>query len=412
MMATASWAAPGLKSDWPEAAHLNLIASTHMFKLMWRSTFRHPLRTGLTVGGMAVAVLAFCLLRTMVAAWYSGVELASPLRLVTRNAVSLLFPLPLSYLTKIQALPGIKNVGYAYWFEGIYGDKKNFFPQFATSLPSYLDMYPEFIFPPDQKMALVRDRRGCAAGRKLANRFGWRLGDGIVLKGTYFQGEYRFVLRAIYDGRDPNTDETQFFFHWDYLNETLKKTAPQMADQVGWYMVQVERPDLAPVVSQEIDSLFKNSLAETLTETEAAFNMSFIEMTSSILLAIRVVSWVVIGVILVVLANTMAMNARERLGEYAVLKTLGFRPRHLVGLIVGESLILALVGGGLGLSLSFPVIGFFPKDVEQYFPGLFITSSTLVMGLSAALAVGLLAALLPAWRAARVGIAEALRRVG
>jgi putative ABC transport system permease protein len=383
-----------------------------MFKLIWRSTYRHPLRTGITVLGMAVAVLAFCLLRTVVAAWYSGVDLSSPLRLVIRNSVSLLFPLPLSYLPKIQALPGIRNVGYAYWFEGIYIDKKHFFPQFAMSLPGYLEMYPEFIFPPEQKLAFIKDRRGCAAGRKLAKRFGWRLGDSIVLTGTYFQGEYRFVLRAIYDGRDPNTDETQFFFHWDYVNETLKKNAPQMADQVGWFLVQVERPDLAPVVSQEIDAVFKNSLAETLTETEAAFNLSFVEMTSSILLAIRVVSWVVIGVILVVLANTMAMNARERLGEYAVLKTLGFRPRHLAGLIVGESLLLSLVGGILGLILSFPVVGLFPREVEQYFPGLYVSRPTLMVGLAAALGVGMLAALLPAWRAARVGIAEALRRVG
>ncbi len=383
-----------------------------MFKLIWRSTYRHPLRTGLTVLGMAVAVLAFCLLRTVVTAWYAGVDLSSPLRLVTRSSVSLLFPLPLSYLSKIQAIPGVRNVGYAYWFEGIYVDKKNFFPQFAMSLPGYLEMYPEFIFNPEQKLAFIKDRRGAAAGRKLARRFGWKIGDNIVLTGTYFQGEYRLVLRAIYDGRDPNTDETQFFFHWDYVNEAMKKSAPQMADQVGWYLVQVERPDLAPVVSQEIDAVFKNSLAETLTETEAAFNLGFVEMTSSILLAIRVVSWVVIGVILVVLANTMAMNARERLGEYAVLKTLGFRPRHLAGLIVGESLLLSLVGGVLGLIFSFPVVGLFPREVEQYFPGLYVTRHTMIVGLAAALAVGVLAAIVPAWRAARVGIAEALRRIG
>jgi len=383
-----------------------------MFKLIWRNTLRHPLRTGLTVLGMAVAVLAFCILRTVVAAWYSGVELSSPLRLVTRNAVSLLFPLPLSYLPKIQAIPGIRKVGYAYWFEGIYIDKRHFFPQFAMSIPSYLDMYPEFIFPPAQRLSLIKDRRGAAAGRKLAKRFGWQIGDTIVLKGTYFQGEYRFVLRAIYDGRDPNTDETQFFFHWDYLNETLKKISPELADQVGWYMVQVERPELGASVSQQIDATFKNSLAETLTETEAAFNLSFVEMTSSILLAIRVVSWVVIGVILVVLANTMAMNVRERLGEYAVLKTLGFRPYQLAGLMMGESLLLALVGGGLGLVLSFPALKLFPKDVEQYFPGLVVSKETLALGLTTALAVGVLAAVVPAWRAAQARIAAALRKVG
>lgn len=383
-----------------------------MLKLIWRNTLRHPLRAGLTVLGLAVAVLAFCLLRTVVAAWYSGVELSSPLRLVTRNALSLLFPLPLSYLPKIQGVPGVARVGYAYWFEGVYIDKRHFFPQFAASLPVYLDMYPEFVFSPEQKLALVKDRRGCAAGRKLAARFGWQLGDAIVLKGTYFQGEYRFVLRAIYRGRDANTDETQFFFHWDYLNETLKKTAPQMADQVGWYLVQVERPELAPVVSREIDALFQNSLAETLTETEAAFNLSFVEMTSAILLAIRVVTWLVIAVILVVLANTMGMNARERLGEFAVFKTLGFRHLHLVCLIGGESLLLALTGGLLGVILSFPAMKLFPESVEQYFPGLQVTTETWAGGLATALAVGLLAAVAPAWRAARVGIAEALRRVG
>jgi putative ABC transport system permease protein len=383
-----------------------------MLKLTWRNTLRHPLRAALTILGMAVAVLAFCLLRTVVAAWYAGVDLSSPVRLVTRNAVSLMFPLPLAYLAKIQAVPGVVRVAYAYWFEGIYIDKKNFFPQFAASLPGYLDAYPEFLIPADQKSALVADRRGALAGRKLAARFGWRLGDAIVLTGTYFQGEYRLVLRAIYKGQYPNTDETQFFFHWDYLNETLKKTAPEMADKVGWYLVQVARPDLAAPVSARIDAAFKNSLAETLTETEAAFQMGFVEMTSAILVAIQVVSWMVIGVILGVLANTMAMNARERLGEYAALKTMGFKPRHLAGLILGESLILSLVGGLLGLALSFPALKLFPPEVTQYFPGMNMTRTTAMLGLAVSLAVGVLAGLLPAWQASRVQIAAALRKVG
>jgi putative ABC transport system permease protein len=383
-----------------------------MLKLTWRNTLRHPLRAALTILGMAVAVLAFCLLRTVVAAWYAGVDLSSPVRLVTRNAVSLMFPLPLSYLAKIQAVPGVVRVAYAYWFEGIYIDKKNFFPQFAASLPGYLDAYPEFLIPADQKSALMADRRGALAGRKLAARFGWRLGDAIVLTGTYFQGEYRLVLRAIYKGQYPNTDETQLFFHWDYLNETLKKTAPDQADKVGWYLVQVARPDLAAPVSARIDAAFKNSLAETLTETEAAFQMGFVEMTSAILVAIQVVSWMVIGVILGVLANTMAMNARERLGEYAALKTMGFKPRHLAGLILGESLILSLVGGLLGLALSFPAVRLFPPEVTQYFPGLNVTRTTAMLGLAVSLIVGLLAGLLPAWQAAKVQIAAAMRKVG
>ncbi len=383
-----------------------------MFKLTWRNTIRHPLRSGLTVLGMAVAVLAFCILRTVVAAWYAGVDAASPVRLVTRNAVSLFATLPLSYLPKIQAMPGVTGVGYAYWFEGIYVDKKNFFPQFAASLPQYLDLAPELLIPPNQRLALVQDRRGCMAGRKLVKRFGWKIGDPIVLKGTYFQGEYRLVLRAAYKGRDPSTDETMFFFHWDYLNEYLKKTEPERADQVGWFLVEIQRPELAATVSERIDKLFRNSLAETLTETEKAFNLSFVEMTKAILMAIQVVSWAVIGVILIVLANTMAMSARERLGEYAVLKTMGFRPRHLAGIIVGESLLLALVGGCLGLALSVPALRLFPEDVSQFFPGLEISDVTAALGIAVSLAVGVLSAVLPAWRATRVRIAEALRKAG
>lgn len=383
-----------------------------MLKLTWRNTLRHPLRAALTILGMAVAVLAFCLLRTVVGAWYAGVDAASPVRLVTRNAVSLMFPLPLAYLPKVQAVPGIVRVAYAYWFEGVYIDKKNFFPQFAASLPSYLDAYPEYQMPEEQKLALIQDRRGAVAGRKLAARFGWRVGDAIVLKGTYFPGEYRLVLRAIYSGQYPNSDETLLFFHWDYLNETLKKIAPDMADKVGWYLVQVARPDLAIPVAVKIDASFKNSLAETLTETEAAFNLGFVEMSSAILVAIRMVSWVIIGVILGVLANTMAMNARERLGEYAALKTMGFRARHLAGLIMGESLGLALVGGILGLALTFPAVRVFPPEVTQYFPALAVSRMTALIGLAVALAVGVLAGIIPAWQAARVQIATALRKVG
>lgn len=383
-----------------------------MFKLTWRNTLRHPLRAALTVGGIAVAVLAFCLLRTMVAAWYSGVEAASPARLVTRNAISLVFRLPLAYLPKIQALPGITGVAYGNWFGGVYKDERHFFPQFAVDVPHYFQIYPEYVLPEEQKLAFLRDRRGCAAGRQLASRFGWRLGDAIILKGTVFPGEWQFILRAIYTGLEPTIDESRFFFHWDYLNESLKKTAPERADQVGWFLIKVAHPGLAPVVSTQIDALFQNSLAETRTETEKAFQLGFVAMTETILLAIQVVSWVVIGVILMVLTNTMAMSARERRGEYAVLKTMGFRPPHLAGLILGESLLLALAGGLVGLSLTFPAVRLFRRALGHYFRVFPLTRTTLALGLGVALAVGVLAALLPAWRAGRVSIAAALRRVG
>jgi putative ABC transport system permease protein len=383
-----------------------------MLKLTWRNTVRHPLRAALTILGMAVAVLAFCLLRTVVAAWYSGVNAASPTRLVTRNAISLIFPLPIAYLPKIQAIPGIEGVAYGNWFGGVYIDERHFFPTFAVDVRRYLPIYPEYVMREDQKLAFIQDRRGAAVGRSLATRYGWKLGDPIVLKGTIYPGEWPFIIRAIYDGAEPTTDESRLLFHWDYLNETLKKQGASRADNVGWYLIKVARPDLAPQVAAQVDALFKNSLAETLTETEQAFALGFVSMTEAILMAIQVVSWVVIGVILVVLANTMAMSARERQREYAVLKTMGFKARHLAGLIFGESLILALAGGLVGEALTFPAVHFFKSQLGQYFRVFPLTRATLVLGLVVALTVGLLAALLPSVRASRVSIAEALRKVG
>jgi putative ABC transport system permease protein len=260
--------------------------------------------------------------------------------------------------------------------------------------------------------AFLADRRGAVAGRQLAARYGWKLGDSIIIQGTVYPGEYRFILRAIYTGREPTIDEGRFYFHWDYLNEAMRQISHPRADQVGWFLVKVARPDLAPSVAAQVDGMFKNSLAETLTETEQAFALGFVAMTEAILLAIQVVSWVVIGVILVVLANTMAMSARERLGEYAILKTMGFRPHHLAGLIFGESLLLALAGGLLGLSLTFPAVHLFRTQLGQYFRVFPLTRATLALGLAVTLGVGALAALLPAWRASRAKIAEALGRVG
>ena len=383
-----------------------------MFKLILRNSLRHRLRTALTILGMAIAILSFGLLRTVVDAWYAGVEGAAADRLVTRNAISLIFRLPLAYLNKIKAIPGIKRVAYGYWFGGVYIDEKNFFPQFAVDLQHYLDIYTEFIIPPEQRQALLKERNACVAGRKLAQRFGWRLGDIITLRGTIFPGNWELVLRAIYQGAEENTDETRFFFHWDYVNETLVKTTPAIANQVGWFISQVEDIERAPLIAAQIDDTFRNSLAETLTESEKAFQMGFVSMTKAIVLAIQIVSYVVIAIILIVLANTMAMTARERQEEHAVLKTLGFQGRHLVVLIAGESVAIALMGGVVGLIALFPAAHYFRTALGNYFRVFNVSDQTLLTCLVIAFAVGLVSAIFPAWRAARLTIAEGLRRIG
>jgi len=384
----------------------------HILKLIFKNSFRHKLRTFLTILGVTVAILAFGLLRTVVSAWYAGVEASSATRLVTRNAVSLVFPLPLSYKEKIRQIEGVKGVSYGTWFGGIYIDEKNFFANYSMEPRTYLAMYPEIIIPEDQWNVFLRDRKGAAAGKKLAERFGWKIGDVITLKGTIFPGNWDFVLDAIYKGRDDTVDETAFFFHWAYLNETLKKAGRSWTDKVGWFLIEIEDPDIAAEVSLRIDKNFKNSLAETLTETEKAFQLSFISMTEAIVIAIRLVSFVIIFIIMAVVANTMAMTARERIGEYAIFKTLGFRSFHIAGLILGESLFVTMLGAALGILLTFPAAALFGKELSQYFPIFNVERETIVLDIIAALVVAFVAALFPSWRAIHIRIADGLRRVG
>ena len=384
----------------------------YILKLLLRNAFRHKLRTALTILSITIAILAFGLLRTFIGAWYAGVKASSANRLITRNAISLIFSLPLSYKDKIRQIDGVKQIAYGNWFAGIYKDEKNFFANYAIEARNYMELYPEFVVPADQKEAFLRDRKGCVAGRKLVERYHWRIGDIVPLKSVVFPGNWEFVLRGIYHGRDESTDERVFFFHWDYLNEALKKTTPRRADQVGWYIVEVKDPNRAAEVAQAIDKTFRNSLAETLTETEKAFFLSFISMADAIIIAIQLVSFVVIIIIIAVAANTMAMTARERIGEYAIFKTLGFRGWRIAGMIVGESLLITMIGCLVGIVLTPPAAKVFSKYVGTYFPAFRVEIETIYMDIGASILVGLFAAIIPTWRAVKIRIADGLRRIG
>lgn len=384
----------------------------YILRLLVKNSFRHKLRTGLTVLGITIAILAFGLLRTVVSAWYAGVDASSASRLVTRNAISLVFYLPISYKDRIRQVKGVKQISYGNWFGGVYINEKNFIPNFVVEPRSYLDLYPEFILSPEQKMSFLRDRKGFVAGRKVAARFGWKIGDQITLKGTIFPGNWDLVLRGIYRGRDKATDETQVFFHWDYLNETIKKSSPTRADRVGFYVIGLTNPNLAAEVSMAVDKTFKNTLAETLTETEKAFQLSFISMTEAIVIAIQLVSFVVIIIIMAVVANTMAMTARERIGEYAILKTLGFRGGHIAALIFGESLFITTLGCAIGIALTFPVSRAFGDAMSTFFPVFQVARKTIYMDIAASVVVGVVAGIVPACRAVNIRIADGLRRIG
>ncbi len=385
----------------------------YFLKLVFKNIFRVKLRTSLTIIGLVIAIVAFGLLQTVVDAWYAGSNSASASRMVTRNSISLVFSMPIYYRERIKAVEGVKAVTISNWFGGIYKEPQNFFPQFAVDHENFFDLYPEFIIPPDQLLAFKRDRQGAMVGRKLAEQFGWKIGDTVPIRGTIYPGTWQFTVRGIFDGKDDTTIVRQFYFHYDFINEELKRKAPRRADQVGIYIVDVTDASRTADIAKAVDAEFKNSLAETLTETEKAFQLGFVAQSESIVVAIRVVSFVVIIIIMAVVANTMAMTARERLSEYATLKALGFSPGFVAALIFGESIVLCLLGAGIGILLTFPVaLGFANSPAGAAFPAFTVSATTVTLQLSCAIIVAIVASLVPSVRSANIKIVDGLRHVG
>jgi putative ABC transport system permease protein len=382
-----------------------------VLRLLLRNAFRHKLRTLLTLVGLVVAISAFGLLRTIVDAWYAGVEASSSTRLISRSSISLTFPLPLSYAQRLKGVEGVSGVSWANWFGGIYISERNFFPQFAVEPASYLALYPEYKLSDAERQAFLRDRQGAIVGRKLAQKFGWQIGDQIPLRGTIYPGTWTFTLRGIWEGAEAKTDESQLLFHWSLLNESIRQRFPGRADQVGVYIVGIDAPNEAAPISQRIDAQFANSLAETLTETESAFQLSFVAMSEAILVAVQAVSLIIVVIIMAVMANTMSMTARERLAEYATLKALGFGPGFVVRLLLGESLLIAGLGGLLGLAATLPLAAGFANAAGTLFPMFRVSETTMVLQLLAALLIGVVAAAWPAWKMSRIDIVNGLRHV-
>jgi putative ABC transport system permease protein len=383
-----------------------------IFTLIFKNAMRHKLRTLLTILGIAVAITSFGLLRTVVAAWYAGVTQAAPDRLITRNKISITFTLPLAQKEKIERILGVEAVTYGTWFGGYYKDPKEFFAQIAYEGAESFELYPEFIIDSAALKAFETERNAAIIGSALAERFEWEVGDAVTLTGMVYPGEWDFVIRGIYTGRTDATDVSQFMFNWDYIDQRMQQEMPGRAGQVGWWVIKIDDPAKAAAVSAAVDSLFDNSADETLTETEAAFQQSFVAMAGTIVFSLEVISIMVILIILLVAANTMAMTARERISEYAVMKTLGFGGGHILGLVAGESVMIACLGGGLGLILMFPVIGGVAAGLREWFPAFPIDPMIYPQAAAAAIVVGLLAAVFPVYRAIRVSIVDGLRRIG
>lgn len=379
--------------------------------LVWRSLMRRKLRTLFTALSILVAFILFGALMALKVAFSMGVDLAGQDRLVMIQKVSFIQPLPRSYQGRIAATPGVAAVTHQSWFGGIYQDPKNFFAQMAVEPEPFLQMYPEFVLDDAQKKAWFADRTGAIVGRALADRFGWKVGDRVPLQATIFRkpddSPWTFTIDGIYEAGAQGTDTTQLFFHYDYLNETRSI----LKDQVGWYIIRVSDPQQSDAIAGRLDALFANSSAETKTSTEKAFVQAFAQQIGDIGSILVAILAAVLFTMLLVAANTMGQAVRERTNELAVMKTLGFTDGQLLALVLSESILLALVGGGTGLLLAWAITqGGDPTG--GFLPAFFLPTRDLALGVALILAVGIAAGVLPAWQASRLRIVDALRRQG
>lgn len=377
-----------------------------MVHLVLANVFRKKVRTGLTVGSFAVALFLFGLLAIVRGAFQQGMHIADADRLVVVNRGSIIQPLPLAYRDRLARIPGVTQVTFATWFGGLYRDVHHSFPQFAIDRSAYRQMFPECVVPDDQWQSFLADREGAIIGEALAARFGWSLGDRVPIKGALFPGAWEFNIRGVYQGRRPQDDTTQFWFHWDYLDE--RRTFGK--GLVGWYTVRVADPDDTVRVIQTIDQQFSNSAFETKTETEKAFAASWAKRVGNVTVLMLSIGGVVFFTLLLVTGNIMAIAVRERTRELAVLKAVGFSNAVVLALVIAETLVIALIGSGFGLGLAklFTLRG---DPTGGLLPFFHLPARAVATGLTLALTVGLLAAILPALGASRLRIVDALRRI-
>jgi len=376
--------------------------------LVWKNLWRRKIRTTFTLASIFIAFVLFGILMTIRAAFSLGVELAGMDRLVLIHKVSLIMPLPRAYQAQLQQVPGVDIVTHQSWFNGIYQDPQNFFANIAVEPEPFLEIYPEFVVPPDQVKAWLADRQGVIVGKDLAERFGWKIGDRVPLTGTIYQPKpgqaWEFNVSGIYDGAD-GVDKTQFFFRYDYLSENS-----QFGDgQVGWYVVKIADPARSVELSRTFDGMFANSSAETKTTTEKGFVEGFASQVGDIGAIMIAISSTVLFMFGLVAASTMAQSVRERTSELAVLKTLGFSGGAILALVFAESLFIAVVGGGLGLAIAWlfvqggdPTGGMLPIFV--------LPTRDVLIGVALMVTMGVLAGVMPAVGAMRLRITDALRR--
>jgi putative ABC transport system permease protein len=378
---------------------------------------RNLFRTILTMLGVVVAIMAFLLLRTVISSWMMGIELAAKDRVASRHKVTFIMTLPLRYVEDVRAVPGIKDVAYFNWFGAkLAGKEDQFFGNMATDPASFLRVYDEIVVPEDQKKAWFENRQGALVGATLAKQLGLKVGDKITLKGTIYPGDWPMTVEGIYSTTRKSIDQSTLWFHWKYLNESPVITPP-MKDQVGWITSKINKSETAADVTKRIDAMFDTRDVQTLSMDEGSMNASFMSMFATLLKAIDLVSIVVLIIMMLILGNTIAMGTRERTHEYGVLRAIGFMPKHLAFFVLGEAAVIGLIGGALGVGFAyFLVNNGLGQVIEEGSGGMFLyfrmKESHALAGLVIATLAAATAAAIPAYRASKLDVIDALRRVG
>jgi putative ABC transport system permease protein len=383
------------------------------FPLVWRNLLRRKVRTIFTLLSVFVAFILFGILMAIRVAFGGTITIAGAERLVMIDKISLINPIPLSYQQRIQSVEGVKDVTHANWFGGIYQEPKNFFANMAVDPESWLRIYPEVAMPEEQKKAWLANRTGAVVGIDTMKRFGWKLGDRIPLQGVIYQHPNRtpweFTIDGIYQSPEKGFDNSQFFFHYNYLNETIREQA-YGHDQIGWYVIKVADPTQSEALAQQLDAMFANSPSETKTSTEKAFVAGFAKQIGDIGKIMIWIASAVLFTILLVSANTMAQAIRERTNELAVLKTLGFSDGRILRMVLSESCLIAFLGGGLGLLLAWIAISFAGDPTHGMLPPLYLGTTDVLIGFAIVGTLGIATGLVPALQASRMKIVDALRR--
>lgn len=379
---------------------------------VWKNLGRKKVRTILTILSIMVAFLLFGLLRTLGNAFEQGTELAGEDRLATIHKVSLIQPLPYSHVTKVQDIDGVAQVTHASWFGGYYQDPKNQFAQFAIEAEEYFSIYNDLVTLPDEHMqAWKKNRIGAVVGRATANRFNWKIGDRVPIISTLFSQKdgnrtWEFEIEGIYDVKDPRADSSAFLFHYKYYDEARSFGG----GTVGWLIIKVEDPQASARIAAEVDALFANSFAETKTSSEKDFAASFAKQFGDIGLITTYILGAVFFTMLLVAGNTMAQAVRERIPELAILKTLGFSDIAVLNMVLAESLLIAVIGGALGMGAAWLVTSAMADKVAAFMPGFILTPAIVSLGVVVMILLGLLTGVLPALQGMRLSIVNALGR--